>query len=222
MPFELNGERVCKAKWAEWFKAGGWIVQDFTKPESAKLQIAKFPVEYQQIIRDFLNCFNFPHDGEATRKRFTFCFDYKYHRSTPYGIWIEKEDYDKDFSYQKRWFYYLMWAEDKQKRFMHQLRNPINYKVKPVGEAGTPYYMIPDADWVEPDNMLNKLFTIPEALSDRDSLAFQFAVTQWVESGHHGDPVITKADKVKAERMFKSLKPGFVTVLRETSKQHTK
>jgi len=39
MGLDLSGEEICKREWAPWFKAGGWQVQDFTKPETAKFQV---------------------------------------------------------------------------------------------------------------------------------------------------------------------------------------
>jgi len=174
-------------------------------------------------LYDFIGWFDFPHDGEAVRERFTFCFDYKYKSNTSRGIWLEKEHYDKYWGYRKPWFYILVWAADRQKRFIHQLRDPTEYEVERVQTRSDSadkiaYYKIPDEDWWEPDNALDKLFMVPENLSDIDSLAFQSAVNRWAESGHKGLPTITDKDRVEALKILESPKRGTLRILRSAAK----
>jgi len=212
---DLYGEEKCKKMWKPWFDAGGWRVQDFTKPETAKFQISDIlnkikNSEDKEMLRpllyNFLNCFDFPHDGEATRGRFTFCFDYKYKPDTRYGIWIKVKDYNKYWSYHKPWFYILVWAEDRQKRYMHQLCNPAKY---PKCLLDYYYYKIPDDDWWEPNPMLQMPIMVPENLSDVNSLAFIFAVNR-----EPHNPTINADDKAKARKIVTSQKREILKIMR--------
>lgn len=225
--FSLREEQICIEKWKQWFDAGGWLVLNMTQAKSAKFQIPKIldilhnsddRYALSNALYNFVNGLEFKHDGIATRGRFSFNFDYKYHQRTPYGNWIKKADYDKYYSWNLPLFYILSWAEDKQKRFMHQLRDPAIYKAEPVGAEGIAYYKIPDSDWVEPDAMFDKQFTVPESMSELDSKAFIFAVNDWVKSGYHGRPVITKDNRAQARMQYASKAENYIRILRRSIK----
>src|SRR5664279_1325187 len=99
----LVPEDICKEKFKPWFEAGHWIVQDLTQPDTRKTQIPEILADIESkgatsiVINKVSDSFygyaksiQFPHDGEATRGMFMFCFDYKYHEKTRYGIGIKK------------------------------------------------------------------------------------------------------------------------------------
>jgi len=220
MRFSLKDEEICKEKWQPWFNAGAWKVQYFTSPKSAEFQIPKgLPEKLDNLMRSWAACLNFPHDGEAVRGQFMFCFDFKYHGNTSHGIWIMKADYDKYWSWRKPWFYVLVWADDRQKRYIHQIRNPVkaHYKIKSLHtcEGSIDYYDIPDAHWIEAEKLPDMPIKIPANLSTVDSFALQLAINSWVENDFKGEFAVKDEDKYEAKKILASTHPRMVVKLRK-------
>ena len=210
----LEPEAICKEKFAPWFKAGGWKVQDMTQSETENYQFPQILAELQTLgaspeIRDlvernlygYAKAIELPHDGEATRGQFMFCFDYKYHKITRLGIGIKTDDYDKYWSWHKPWFYLLIYAEDRKMRYTHQLRDPLKagYKVRFYG--GFKYYNI-EPDCVPVDKLPNVPVIIPSEISPMESIAWNISIDRWVSNNFEGSFEPTNDDLGAALKML--------------------
>ena len=189
---DLTGEEKCKRAFKPWFDAGGWTVQDYTDPESANFQIPgilselHYAADRERLrpkLYDYVKSRKFQHDGDATRGGFLFSFDYKYHAVSYAGLGIKKADYNKYWRLNKPWFYVLLYAEDKQKIYTHQLRDPDKACYKVTLYGGYEYYNVED-DCVEakfPDFP----FTFPmltEEMSGIESIALIIAFGRWADN----------------------------------------
>lgn len=232
--FTLEQEQICIAKWKPWFNAGDWTVQHFTSAESAEFKIPTVTQEIEHLtsinaaaskfieieLKKYAKSMQFPFDGLAVRGRFMFCFDYKFKPNTSRGIWIQKADYDKYWSWHKPWFYLLIWAADQQKRYIHQIRDHIqsNYAVKDCeGSDGSiiEYYAIPESECLEADKTRDVPIKIPLEASDQESIAYIFAVNRWVESDFKSKFVVTNQDQLNAAEILRTRNPRLKLLLRK-------
>lgn len=143
MSFNLTPEERCKEHWEPWFKRGKWSVMDFTQPKSAQFQIPDLLKRLEPYMKNvqaakaiinrelltFLVNLRFPFDGIATRGKFMFCFDYKFIRNSSKGLAIERDAYDKYWKWQLPWLYILLYANDKDKLWIHQIQDPSKLKL---------------------------------------------------------------------------------------------
>jgi hypothetical protein len=202
----LEPEDICKEKFKPWFEAGGWIVQDFTQPETRRTQIPKILKNLKKLgasdeiidsvkssFYGYAKSIMFPHDGEATRGAFMFCFDYKFHKITRYGIGVAKKDYDKYWSWHKPWFYLLIYAADRQMRYTHQLRDPIRAGYNVTTYGGYEYYNIEPA--CTPAGKLPGIpVKIPSELSALESIAWNISINRWAKNNFQGTYEPTNED----------------------------
>jgi hypothetical protein len=228
MAFELNGEQVCKAKWASWFKDGGWSVTDLTQKASGQLQIPALLNKIRPSVKDdealsivkrelltYLSNLNFPCDGDCHRGRFMFCFDFKFIGNSKHGIFANKADYDKYWSWRKPWFYLFFYVADRDKRYMHQIRNPAEY---PQVLDGAYYDVTRDCFEAE-DYKIPITFPIPTAdMSELESLALIFAANRWCDNGCKEEVAITPADYAEARPLLNKSHPLISKVLRKSAK----
>lgn len=231
MVFELNYEQVCKAKWASWFKDGGWTVTDLTQKESGQLQLPALIDKLRPSFKDdnaeqvvksellsYLRNLHFPHDGDAHRGRFLFSFDYKHISNSGQGIFAKREDYDKYWSWQKPWFYLFFYVADRDKRYMHQLRDPSIAKY-PLEWHGIYYNVTRDCYEAE-DYKMPVTFAVPTAnMSELSSLALIFAVNEWCDNGCKGDITVTPKHLAKARPLLNKPHPLIRMVLKACYKK---
>ena len=228
MNFILLPEEICKKKWAPWFERGGWTVTDLTQKESGQLQISELMAKLQpkldsekseyvkHALLTYLSNLHFPHDGDAHRGRFLFSFDYKYIKNSQYGIFAEKKDYDKYWSWRKPWFYILFYVEDRDKRYMHQVRDPAKYERVLDGA----YYNVTKDCFEAEDYKLPVKFPKPTAnMSEHESVALIFAVNEWCDNGCKGSIRITPEHLTKAQKLWVEPHPILKVALREISKR---
>lgn len=213
--FTLKPEEICKAKFKPWFDAGGWTVHDLTRAKSANFQIPEILANIKNpsdkaflepALYAYVKSVEMPHDGEAVRGRFMFCFDYKYHAITKYGLAIRKAAYDKYWSWKKPWFYVLQWAADRDKGYIHQIRDPVKAGYRVTHYGGHPYYNV-EQDCVEAGPIPNIPVVIPDDLSSIDSLAWNIALNRWVESDFRGKYEPTAEERSKAVELLSSPYP---------------
>lgn len=227
----LGPEDICKAKFKPWFEAGGWTVQEFTNKQSAEFQIP-------EVIKSVMSCtkpeglaiieaelkkyaasMNFPHDGEATRGQFMFCFDYKsIQKSVNNQVLAVKEDYDKYWSWHKPFFYLLFYTQNTDKIYIHEIRDPIkaDYQVRPLPRykdgkiVGSVSYYNVTADCVElkvPEVPIT-FPKPPEDMSIAESYAMIFAANRWADQGYRGKfEGWTEDDLIKAKILFFEQEP---------------
>jgi len=232
----LVEEEKCKAIWDPWFKAGSWNVQLFTSGESAEFQIPKVIKNIKDKVQDsealkeiesellkYAKSLKFPHDGEASRGKFMFCFDFKFKRSTPHGIFVKKAVYDKYWSWHKPYFYLLIWANDKQKRYIHQIREPSKYRViwlpsaKPYVDEEAYYDITEDCEEIKIPDAPIKFPKPTEDLSVVESYAIIFAANRWADNNFKGEFQINADDMQRARELLnKSNREILILLLRDT------
>ncbi|MCL2643490.1 MAG: hypothetical protein FWD52_08300 [Candidatus Bathyarchaeota archaeon] len=218
--FDLSAENICIEKFKPWFEDRGWTVQHFTNAKSAEFQIPDVlnkikpctPPENLKFIeielKKFADSMDFPHDGEATRGAFMFCFDYKYIDNSSKGIWVIKEAYNKYLSWKKPYFYLLFYAADTGKLYSHQIRDPkeAGYEEDDsiYGKYKDIYYNL-TKDCVELSHT-DVPITFPkptDEMSEVESFALMLAGNRWTEQGYKGEfEGYTDEDLAKAREFF--------------------
>lgn len=218
--FDLIQENECIEKFKPWFEARGWTVQHFTNAKSAEFQISDVlnkiktrtnPEDLKSIdieLKKHAKSLNFPHDGEATRGAFMFCFDYKHIDNSSKGIWVIKEAYNKYLSWKKPYFYLLFYAADTGKLYSHQIRDPKEAGYEDddsiYGTYKDIYYNV-TKDCVELSHA-DAPITFPKPIDEMsaiESFALMLAGNRWTEQGYKGEfEGYTDEDLAKARENF--------------------